>query len=153
MPSADKPDGRKDSIETERFDYFEFSVFYSSIINKVDIETYRNYCLEKKGVTEELPFDENTLVFKVMSKMFAITDIDAFTSINLKCDPELAVELRDRYPSVLPGYHMSKKHWNTVVIDGLVADKQILEWIDRSYDLVVEGLTNKLKDELKAFDS
>ena len=118
----------------------------------MDIESYRTYCLAKKGVTEELPFDENTLVFKVMGKMFALTDIDAFASVNLKCDPELAVELRDRYPSVLPGYHMNKKHWNTIVIEGLVSDKQILEWIDHSYDLVVDGLTNKLKDELKSLD-
>ena len=118
----------------------------------MDIESYRDYCLAKKGVTESLPFDNKVLVFKVMNKMFALTDIDAFESINLKCDPELAVELRAKYPSVLPGYHMNKQHWNTVMMDGLISDKLILEWIDLSYDLIVESLPRKLREELKNLD-
>ena len=84
----------------------------------IDIETYRNYCISKKGVTEEFPFDNETLVFKVSGKMFALAVISHFNSINLKCDPEEAIDLRERYEAVLPGYHMNKQHWNTILIDG-----------------------------------
>lgn len=111
----------------------------------MNIEDYRNYCLKKKGVTEEFPFGENTLVFKVMGKMFALTNIDEFESINLKCDPEEAVLLREKYDAVLPGYHMNKKHWNTVLVDGSISDRLIYEWTDHSYNLVVEGLPKKQK--------
>ncbi len=118
----------------------------------MDIESYREYCLTKPGTTEAFPFDENVLVFKVMGKMFALTDVDLFTSINLKCDPEYAVELRDRYAGITGGYHMNKKHWNTVECDGSVPDNLIKELIDHSYDLVVKGLPKKLKEELEALD-
>ncbi len=114
----------------------------------MNIEEFRNYCIAKKGVTEEFPFDETTLVFKVMGKMFAITGIDTFEGINLKCDPEKAIDLRERYSGVKPGYHMSKKHWNTVATDGSVEDTLIYEWIDDSYDLIVKSLTKKLREEL-----
>jgi predicted DNA-binding protein (MmcQ/YjbR family) len=114
----------------------------------LNIEEYRNYCLRKKGVTEEFPFDENVLVFKVMGKIFALTDVNEFETINLKCDPEEAVLLREKYDAVQPGYHMNKKHWNTILLDGSVPDKYIFQWIDHSYDRVVEGLTKKLKEEL-----
>lgn len=109
----------------------------------MDIEFFRNYCLSKKGVTEEFPFGENTLVFKVMGKMFALTDIEQFQSINLKFDPEMAVALRDEYEAVQLGYHMNKKHWNTIVLDGSVGDRKIKEWIDHSYELVVQSLPRK----------
>lgn len=109
----------------------------------MNIEEYHNYCLSKAGVTEEFPFDEETLVFKVMGKMFALTDVDHFVSINLKCDPERAIELREIYSGILPGYHMSKKHWNTVMIDGSVDDQLLIELIDHSYNLVVAGLPKK----------
>jgi predicted DNA-binding protein (MmcQ/YjbR family) len=89
----------------------------------VNIEEYRSYCLAKKGVIEEFPFDNETLVFKVAGKMFALTNVSTFASINLKCDPEKAVELRDQYPAVLPGYHMNKKHWNTILLDGSIPRK------------------------------
>ena len=115
----------------------------------MDIENFRQYCLGKQGVTEEFPFDDRTLVYKVMGKMFAAADLDLFESINLKCDPELAVELRERFPAVLPGFHMNKKHWNTVLVDGSLSDRLIREWIDQSYDLVVEGLPLRLKAALK----
>jgi len=115
----------------------------------MDIEYYRDYCLAKKGVTEEFPFDQNTLVFKVMGKMFALCDVDLFASVNLKCDPEKAAELREKYDGIIPGYHMSKKHWNTVMMDGTVPDNLTKELIDHSYDLVVSGLTKKLKAELE----
>ncbi len=114
----------------------------------MNIESFRNYCIHKKGVTEEFPFDEQTLVFKVMGKMFAATDIDAFESINLKCEPEKAIEIRETYSCVKPGYHMNKKHWNTIVIDGSISDKLIQEWIDDSYNLVVASLTKKMQQEL-----
>ena len=90
-----------------------------------------------------MPFGEETLVFKVMGKMFALTNINEFTSVNLKAEPEKAVELRERYESVTPGYHMNKKHWNSVRIDGSIPDREIKGWIDDSYDLVVAKLTKK----------
>lgn len=114
----------------------------------MNIETFRQYCLAKNGVTEEFPFDEQTLVFKVSGKMYALTNIEEFISINLKCEPELAVELRDRYDAVQPGWHMSKKHWNTIVLDGSISDKLLKEWIDHSYEQVVNGLPKKTRATL-----
>ena len=107
----------------------------------MDIEAYRNYCLAKKRVTEEFPLDEHTLVHKVMGKMFALVDVDTFESINLKCHPEKAVQLREAYPDVTPGYHMNKTHWNTVRTNGSIPDQLIYEWIDDSYKLVVNNLS------------
>lgn len=115
----------------------------------MNIEEFRLYCLQKKGVTEEFPFDQETLVFKVMNKMFALTNIHAFTSVNLKCDPELAVELRENYAFVKPGYHMSKVHWNTIEMDWQLEDRLLREWTDHSYDLVVGKLTRKQQEALK----
>jgi len=114
----------------------------------MDIESYRSYCLNKPGVTEEFPFDSETLVFKVKGKMFALTDITLFRSVNLKCDPEKAVERREHYEEVSPGYHMSKIHWNTVSVQGTLPDHLIQEWTDESYELVVRGLPKKLRNEL-----
>ena len=114
----------------------------------MDIEFYREYCIKKPGVTEGFPFDNNTLVFKVMGKMFAICDVDLFTSVNLKCDPERAILLREQYDSIIPGYHMNKMHWNTIMMDGTISDKLFLELIDHSYELIVESLPKKLKAEL-----
>lgn len=111
----------------------------------MDIEKYRTYCLDKKGVTEEFPFDANILVFKVMGKIFALTDVTTFSSINLKCDPAEAVELRETHQAVIPGYHMNKKHWNTVLMDNSLPDKLILSWIDKSYELVASSLTKSDK--------
>ncbi len=118
----------------------------------MDIESFRTYCLGKKGVTESFPFDQQTLVFKVMGKMFALTNIDSFVSVNLKCDPEKAVELRETFDAVKPGYHMNKKHWNTIEMNGSIADQSIIEWIDHSYDLVVAGLPKALKLELQSIE-
>lgn len=114
----------------------------------MDIESFREHCIVKKGVTEEFPFDSQTLVFKVMGKVFALADVDLFTSVNLKCDPERAVELRERYDGIQPGYHMNKKHWNTVLMDGTIPDVLTKELIDHSYERVVKGLPKKLKEEL-----
>ena len=102
----------------------------------MNIESLREYCIKKAGVTESFPFGDDTLVFKVNGKIFALVNLDGDLSLNLKCDPSLALELRERYPSVIPGYHMNKKHWNTIQIDGLVPDKEIFKWIDHSFDLV-----------------
>jgi predicted DNA-binding protein (MmcQ/YjbR family) len=114
----------------------------------MDIEQFRNYCLSKKGVHEDFPFGNDTMVMKVMGKIFALANLDGNLSLNLKCDPERAVELRERFPNVRPGYHMDKKHWNTIDMDGSVSLKLIKEWIDHSYDLVVAKLPKKLKEEL-----
>jgi predicted DNA-binding protein (MmcQ/YjbR family) len=115
----------------------------------MDIEAFRNYCLSKPGVTESFPFDEDTLVFKVMGKIFALAGVSDFNAVNLKCEPELAIELRERYPAVEPGYHMNKKHWNTVNFDGSISFKELKEWTDHSYDLVVNSLTKKERQLLQ----
>ena len=116
----------------------------------MNIEFFRDYCLSFSGVTEEFPFDENTLVFKVLGKMFALCDVDEFESINLKCDPVKAIELREEFPDlVLPGYHMNKKHWNTVSMQDNLPDKLIKEWIKDSYDLVVAKLPKRERERLK----
>ena len=109
----------------------------------MDIEGIRKYCLSKMGTNESLPFDETTLVFKVMSKMYCLLNMEPPFSINLKCLPEKAIELREEYEEVQPGFHMNKKHWNTIILDGNLRDTQITEWIDNSYNLVTAGLTKK----------
>jgi len=113
----------------------------------MNIEQIREYCIRKKGVAEEFPFDEETLVFKVMGKMFLLASLEAIPlQINLKCDPEKAIELREEYEAVQPGYHMNKKHWNTVILDGSIPEKIVREWIDDSYYSVIAGLK---KSEVK----
>lgn len=118
----------------------------------MNIESYRNYCINKKGVTEHFPFDEDVLVFKVMGKMFALSSVEKWEegtpSVNLKCDPDRALELRVEYEAVQPGYHMNKNLWNTVAINQDVSDEMIRELIDHSYDLIVSSLTKKLQAEL-----
>ena len=118
----------------------------------MNIEEFRNYCLSKKGVTESFPFGEDTLVFKVMEKVFALAGLDAHPlTVNLKCDPERAIELREAYDGlIIPGYHMNKKHWNTVELERNLPPKLLTELIDHSYDLVVKSLTKKLQAELAA---
>lgn len=116
----------------------------------MNLEELRAYCLGLKGTTEGFPFDQRTLVFKVMGKMFVLTDVEEFQSINLKCDPEKATELRESYAGIIPGYHMSKKYWNTVKLREDVDDKMLYELIDHSYQQVVSSLTKKLQNELQA---
>jgi predicted DNA-binding protein (MmcQ/YjbR family) len=110
----------------------------------MEAETVREYCLKMKGVTESFPFGEDTLVFKVMGKIFALMSLEART-LNLKCDPEKAIALREEFSEVIPGYHMNKTHWNTISLTGAVPEKLIKEWISDSYWLVVDGLSLKLK--------
>lgn len=112
------------------------------------IDEFRDYCIAKKGVTEETPFGPDTLVMKVMNKMFALTGLDTYEFINLKCEPEYAAELREREPGITPGWHMNKTHWNSVKVDGTVSDQLIKELIDHSYNLIVDSLPKKLKQEL-----
>ncbi len=115
------------------------------------LEDLRDYCLNKKGVEETLPFGPETLVFKVMGKVFLLTGLDTEQlRFNVKCLPEKAIELRERYHCVIPGYHMNKQHWNSVICDNSVPDKLIYSWIDDSYNLIVESLTKKLKAELES---
>lgn len=116
----------------------------------MNIEEFREYCLSKKGTTEDFPFDESTLVFKVLGKMFALTGLNRIpTQVNLKCDPERAIELREEFDGIIiPGYHMSKRLWNTVIFDARLPKELLLELIDHSYDLVVSGLSKKLRDTL-----
>jgi predicted DNA-binding protein (MmcQ/YjbR family) len=117
----------------------------------MDIETFREYCLSKKGVTEELPFGPETLVFKVMGKVFALAAMDASPfQANLKMDETIVPDYREKYEDVQPGYHMNKKHWNTVLMDSGTTPSRELRWmIDHSYEQVVKGLTKKLKKELE----
>jgi len=116
----------------------------------LNIEQIREHCLKKKAVAEEFPFDEDTLVFKIAGKMFLLASLEAIPlQINLKCEPEKAIELREEYDSVQPGYHMNKKHWNTVIIDGTIPTRKMLEWIDDSYSLVVAGLTKTQREKLE----
>ncbi|HBH22069.1 MAG TPA: MmcQ-like protein [Cytophagales bacterium] len=116
----------------------------------MNIEDFRDHCIQKPGVTESFPFDNDTLVFKVMDKMFALCNIENFESANLKCDPNLATKLREEYDGhVLPGYHMNKKHWNTVKVNTGIPDNKIKHWINHSYELVVSKLPKKQKEELK----
>lgn len=120
----------------------------------MDIESFRTYCLAKKGVEETLPFGDDTLVFKVMGKAFALAGLNSEEfSVNLKCDPERAVELREEYEGeIIPGYHMNKKHWNTVYFERDLSDDLLKELTDHSYDLVVQGLTKKRRQELEELD-
>jgi predicted DNA-binding protein (MmcQ/YjbR family) len=114
----------------------------------MNLDSIIEFCQRQKGNEETFPFDKTTLVLKVMNKMYALVDVETPDSITLKCDPEEAVELRERYRSVQPGYHMSKKHWNTIMLDGELTDAQIRELISKSYDLVVKSLPKKLQHEL-----
>lgn len=117
----------------------------------MNLEDLREYCLSKKGTEECFPFDNETLVFKVMGKAFLLCGInEAPLSFNVKCDPEKAIELRERFSCVTPGYHMNKKHWNTITADGSVSTKQLCEWIDHSYEMVIKGLSKVQKEELRS---
>jgi predicted DNA-binding protein (MmcQ/YjbR family) len=115
----------------------------------MDIEAFRVYCLSKPMVIEDFPFDQTTLVFKVCGKIFALTGLDNIEfKVNLKCDPDRAVELREAYDSISAGFHMNKKHWNTVIVDGSFSNDLFRELIDHSYDMVVKGLPKRLREQL-----
>jgi predicted DNA-binding protein (MmcQ/YjbR family) len=119
----------------------------------MNLETYYDYCLSKKGVTEHFPFDEDALVFKVGGKIYALSSLMHWEkeepAVNLKCDPERAQELRAQYEGIIPGFHSSKKHWNTISINQDVPDEFVKELIDHSYELVFKNLTKKIKQEIE----
>lgn len=120
----------------------------------MNIEEIREYCIAKPGVTESLPFNDTALVFKVMGKMFALLDLsDNSRGLTLKCDPEIAIELREEYPEVMPAWHMNKQHWNSVDVEGSAPEKKIREWIDHSYKLVVQGLKKKDREALDSIQT
>lgn len=119
----------------------------------MDILSFRDYCLSLPGVTESFPFGEDTLVFKVGGKIFALAGINLFESFNVKCDPEKAIELRDQYPEVIPGYHMNKRHWNTVSVTGRVPENLLKNWISESYHLVFQSLSKRIREELDKKDT
>lgn len=115
----------------------------------MNIEELRDHCLQLRAVTEDFPFGEETLVFRVAGKIFLLTGLTEANRFNVKCDPELAIELRERYSEVKPGYHMNKKHWNTVYMDGQLTDKQLCDMIDHSYDLIFKSLPKKTQEEIQ----
>jgi predicted DNA-binding protein (MmcQ/YjbR family) len=117
------------------------------------VDQLRDFCLHFPHSEEGFPFDQNTLVFSVFGKMFCLVNIEKFEYINLKCNPEKAIELREIYPEVTPGFHMNKKHWNSVRVDGTLSDDLLHEWIRDSYALVVSGLPKKYKDLIHPFGS
>ncbi len=115
----------------------------------MNIEELRKFCLNLKETTEDYPFGEDTLVFKVAGKMYVLASLKSIPlQINLKCNPEKAIELREKYGAVKPGYHMNKKHWNTVIVDGSIRDNEIKKWAKESYELVISGLSNNLKEKI-----
>lgn len=116
----------------------------------MNIEELREYCLTLKGATEDFPFNETTLVFKVGGKMFCLTDLEDKFAITLKNEPEKNIELREQFSAVKPGYHTSNKHWNTIEMDGTIPDNMLKDLIDESYDLVVLKLTRDEKQKLRS---
>lgn len=114
----------------------------------MNIESYRDFCLSLPLSGEKTPFDSVTLVFTVMDKMFALTNMDCFESINLKCDPEKAIQLREEHPAIIPGWHMNKKHWNTIHLDGSLDDDFLKELTLHSYNCVVKSLPKKVQQEI-----
>ena len=115
----------------------------------MNIETLREYCLSKKAVTEDFPFGEDTLVFRVLNKIFLLVSLSSNPlQFNAKCDPDKAIELREQYDAVQPGYHMNKKHWNTIIMNGSLSNAQLKEMIDDSYNLIVQSLPKKERENL-----
>jgi predicted DNA-binding protein (MmcQ/YjbR family) len=115
----------------------------------MNLESYRTYCLAKKGVTEHFPFDQKTLVFKVCNKMFALADVEDFSGVNLKANPQYAVEIRETYAGISPGWHMSKTHWNTISVNSDVPDSLFFSLIDHSYQCIIDALPKKVRREFE----
>ncbi len=117
----------------------------------MNIEQIREYCLSLQGVTEDMPFGEDTLVFRVMNKIFALVNLDGETRINLKCEPSRAISLREEFSAIIPGYHMNKKHWNTLIMNGIIKEDLVSDLINHSYELIIESLPKSKKEELKRY--
>ncbi len=122
---------------------------HKNSLHQMNIEQIREYCLSLNGVTEDMPFGDDTLVFRVMNKIFALVNLSGETTINLKCDPARAIELREEHHAIIPGYHMNKQHWNTIIMDGSLKKELVTSLIDHSYDLIVASLPKVKKEELK----
>ncbi|MBL7981729.1 MAG: MmcQ/YjbR family DNA-binding protein [Flavobacteriales bacterium] len=114
----------------------------------MNLAEFREHCARLAGFSEDLPFGPDVLAFRVGGKIFALMDVDLFESVNLKCDPERAVELRERHAGITPGYHMNKRHWNTVLTDGSVPDRLLLELAEHSHALVLATLPKKVREQL-----
>ena len=114
----------------------------------MNIEEYRDYCLSFKCTSESFPFNEAVLVFKVLDKIFSLADVESYNGVNAKCNPEKAIELREEYFGVTPAFHMNKKHWNTISVDGSIPDNLIKEWVKDSYYLVVSKMPKKKQAEI-----
>ena len=114
----------------------------------MNIETLRDYCLQKPATEETMPFGDDTLVFKVCGKIFLLISLKEANRFNVKCDPDLAIQLRESYSEVQPGFHMNKTHWNTVYFDKSLTEKQLLEMIDHSYNLIVKSLPKKVQEAI-----
>lgn len=151
--------GSRNGLKTQYF-FKKHKRYFSCFLTQLEkviynipmnIEQYRTYCLAKKGVTESIPFPklQNVLVFKVLTKMFTVTDINTFDSFSIKCNPDTIDELRAKYMAVQEPAYFSKKHWSNVIMDGTIKDELLYKWIDLSYDLVVSNMTKKLQSTLK----
>lgn len=116
----------------------------------MNVEEIRNHCMRLKGTTESFPFDETSLVFKVMGKMYALLDLESANYISLKCDPDFALELREKYPSITGAYHFNKKYWNGITLEGEVSDSLLIELIDHSYKEVIKKFTKRMRTEYDA---
>jgi predicted DNA-binding protein (MmcQ/YjbR family) len=116
---------------------------------KMDVESLKRYALAKKGTSHDFPFGEDVLVLRVAGKIFALAPLNETPRVNLKCDPVWAEVLRQTYPAVTPGYHMNKKHWNTILLDGSIPDDEVLEMVDHAYEQVVKGLTKKEREKIE----
>jgi predicted DNA-binding protein (MmcQ/YjbR family) len=114
----------------------------------MNTEEYRDYCLSFRSTSESFPFNDTVLVFKVLDKIFSLTDIRSYNGVNVKCNPEKAIELREEYFGVTPAFHMNKRHWNTISVDGSISDKLIKEWIKDSYYIVVSTMPKKKQTEI-----
>jgi predicted DNA-binding protein (MmcQ/YjbR family) len=112
----------------------------------MNIEAFRDYCLSLPGTTESFPFGDDTLVFKVVNKMYCLAGVEPFERFNVKCDPEHAIALREQYPAVQPGYHMNKQHWNSVYVDGSISDDQLKAWVKDSYDLILNSVSKARRE-------
>lgn len=127
---------------------FSLLIFVNSSFERMNLDSILTFCAGLKGTTHDFPFDEKTMAVRVVNKIFALMDVDQATHINLKCNPEKAIELRERYAAITPGFHMNKKHWNTVDLTEDLNDSLIQELIQHSYDCVVKSLPKKLQNEL-----
>jgi predicted DNA-binding protein (MmcQ/YjbR family) len=129
---------------------FKSLIGYSKKNIKINLKDYKTSCLNLKNAEETMPFDKSTLVFSIVGKMFSSTNLETFEFFNVKCEPEKASPLSEKYHAVTPSYYMNKKHWNSIKMDGSISDRQIKKWIEDSYNLVVAKLPKKVQKEVES---